>query len=159
MPLTQTFTPVFIHLGFYGERCLLLYSQSTSSDLQAAHPNSQGKGGLNNSGVTHRSPRQHCRKVGWHCRGRAAQQPHGFVVAMEGPSRSQHMGSSCTADGFLTAGHTIHIYRVSSVTGIPKPHAESSSKDVIKSVKWLGQGDAATDRFQLSAQSQATGND
>lgn len=69
------------------------------------------------------------------------------------------MGSSRTADGFLTAEHTTHIYGVSSVTGIPKPHAESNSKDVIKSVKWLGQRDAATDGFQLSAQSQATGND
>lgn len=79
-------------------------------------------------------------------------------AAAEGPGRSRLTGSSCAADGSLTAEHTIHIYRVSSVTGMPKPRAENNSKDIIKSVKWLGKRDMATARFQLSAQSQGTGN-
>lgn len=87
--------------------------------------------------------------------GAELQQPHGFGGAKQ---ISAH-GIQLHCRGFLTAERTIHIYRASSVTGIPKPHAESNSKDIIKSVKWLGQRDAATDRFQLSAQSQATGND
>lgn len=53
-------------------------------------------------------------------------------------------GPHCDVDGSLSVRCAIHIYRVPFVTSIPKPCAESNSKDVIKSVKWLGKTGMST---------------